>query len=115
MRLKAELWVKAYIRRLAGEGIFAVVARRGAEEAGAIYIKLNKLDGTAVVFAPAPTGFSAGGEERQWVAYFEPECVEEAKADGYLQQQAEFDSDIWVVEVEDRDGRHFMEDWLVGA
>ena len=54
MRLKSAIWVAAYIRRCNGEGAFAVVRRRGAEDAGAIFIKLNRLDGTAELFAPAP-------------------------------------------------------------
>jgi len=115
MRVTSELWVKAYIRRLAAEGIFAVVGLRGAREAGAIYIKLARLDGTAMIFSPAPTGFTIAAEGRQWVSFFDPDFVEEAKADSYLQQQAEFDQDIWIVDVEDRDGRHFMEDWLAAV
>ena len=54
MRLKSGIWVAAYIRRCEAEGAFAAVRRRGAEEAGAIFIKLNRLDGTAEIYGPAP-------------------------------------------------------------
>src|SRR6478752_5175515 len=54
MRLKSAIWVAAYVRRCHIEGAFAAVRRRGAEEAGAIFIKLNRLDGTAELFGPAP-------------------------------------------------------------
>jgi len=54
MRLKSAIWVAAYVRRCNVEGAFAAVRRRGAEEAGAIFIKLNRLDCTAELFAPAP-------------------------------------------------------------
>ena len=54
MRLKSAIWVAAYLRRCNIEGAFAAVRRRGAEEAGAIFIKLNRLDGTAELFGPAP-------------------------------------------------------------
>ena len=54
MRLKSAIWVAAYVRRCHGDGAFAAVRRRGAEEAGAIFIKLNRLDGTAELFGPAP-------------------------------------------------------------
>ena len=57
MRLKSAIWVAAYIRRCYGEGAFAAVRRRGAEDAGAIFIKLNRLDGTAELFG-------AGAAER---------------------------------------------------
>src|SRR3954469_16372246 len=60
MRLKSAIWVAAYIRRCNVEGLFAAVRRRGAEEAGAIFVKLNRLDGTAELFGPAPqTAFGA--------------------------------------------------------
>ena len=61
MRLKSALWVSAYVRRCYVEGVFAAIRRRGAEEAGAIFIKVNRLDGTADVYGPAPQ--SAFAEE----------------------------------------------------
>ena len=54
MRLKSSIWVSAYVRRCDIEGAFAAVRRRGAEEAGAIFIKLNRLDGTGMLYGPAP-------------------------------------------------------------
>src|SRR3984893_11849087 len=54
MRLKSTIWAAAYVRRCHLEGAFAAVRRRGAEEAGAIFVKLNRLDGTAELFGPAP-------------------------------------------------------------
>ena len=54
MRLKTGLWVAAYLRRCHVEGIFAVVRRRGAEEAGAVFVRVSRLDGTSDLFGPAP-------------------------------------------------------------
>ena len=54
MRLKSGIWVAAYLRRCNVEGVFAAVRRRGAEEAGAIFIKVNRLDGTGTLYGPAP-------------------------------------------------------------
>jgi hypothetical protein len=54
MRLKSGIWVQAYIRRCAIEGAYAVVRRRGADEAGAVFVKIDRLDGTADLFGPAP-------------------------------------------------------------
>ena len=54
MRLKSALWVAAYLRRCQVEGAFAVVRRRGAEEAGAIFVRISRLDGTSDLFGPAP-------------------------------------------------------------
>jgi hypothetical protein len=42
----------------------------------------------------------------------EHQPIPEAEAESYLARQIEFDADIWIVSVEDRQGRHFLEDWL---
>lgn len=112
MRLRAEFWVKAYIRRCAVEGAAAVVVRHGDDDAGAIYIKVNRLDGTCVLLGPAPAGLSGVDSQRRWVVCLSPAGVRETDADAYLAREAEFDSDIWLVEVEDREGRHFLGDEL---
>src|SRR5213080_4605741 len=54
MRLKSAIWVAAYLRRRHIDGTFAVVRRRGAEEAGAVFVKIDRLDGTAELYGPAP-------------------------------------------------------------
>jgi hypothetical protein len=112
MRLKSEIWVKAYIRRCQHEGAAAVLVRRGDAEAGAIHIKVSRLDGTAMLFAPAPAGLDGASEERRWEPSLGGKPTPEADADAYLARQAEFDSDIWIVAVEDGAGRHFLDDWL---
>ncbi len=68
MRLRAEFWVKAYIRRCAVEGASAVVVRHGDDDAGAIFIKVDRLDGTCAVFGPAPAGLVGAESDRRWVA-----------------------------------------------
>ena len=112
MRLKSELWVKAYIRRCQLEGAAAVLQRRGDADAGAIYIKVSRLDGTALLFGPAPAGFDGASEERSWEALLAGQATPESEADTYLLRQASFDSDIWIIAVEDSAGRHFLDDWL---
>ena len=67
MRLRAEFWVKAYIRRCAVEGASAVVVRHGDDDAGAIFIKVDRLDGTCLVFGPAPAGLDGADSDRRWV------------------------------------------------
>ena len=111
MRLKSAVWVAAYVRRCHIEGAFAVLRRKGAEEAGAILIKISRLDGTAALYVPAPqTSFDeAKPADRLFVSglkqEFEPEAIAEAK----IAREIEFDSDIWVIEVEDRAGRNFLD------
>jgi hypothetical protein len=112
MRLKAEIWVQAYLRICATQGIFAALVKRGDADAGAIYIKLSRLDGTAEVFAPAPAGMSGLESDRRWVAASNGP-LPEAEADDLIARQRRFDSDLWIVEVEDARGRHCLDDWLV--
>jgi hypothetical protein len=112
MRLKSELWVKAYMRRCSVEGAAAVLQRRGDSDAGAIYIKVSRLDGTAALLGPAPAGLGAMHSDRRWQHALPREVVSESDADAYLARQIEFDPDIWIVVVEDRQGRHFLDDWL---
>ncbi|HZT46388.1 MAG TPA: DUF1491 family protein [Hyphomicrobiaceae bacterium] len=112
MRLKAEIWVKAYMRRCQHDGAFAALLRRGDADAGAIYIKVSRLDGTALLFGPAPAGLAEAREERRWQSCLDPAPAPEADVDAFLARQIEFDPDIWVVAVEDRAGRHFLDDWL---
>jgi hypothetical protein len=111
MRLKSGLWVSAYVRRCNVEGVFAAVRRRGAEEAGAIFIKVNRLDGTADVYAPAPqTAFHEGHPmDRAFSAALKAMPAVEADAEAYLARQIRFDPDVWIIETEDRAGRHFLD------
>lgn len=111
MRLKAEIWVQAYIRICAAQGIPAMLVKRGDADAGAIYIKLARLDGTAEVFQPAPAGLDGLESDRRWVRA-RPEPMPEADADALIRREREFDSDLWIVEVEDAKGRHCLDEWL---
>jgi hypothetical protein len=115
MRLKSGIWVAAYLRRCFIEGAFGAVRRRGAEEAGAIFIKVTRLDGTADIYGPAP---QAAFEESQPVdRVFSPGLkvlpAPEADVEAYLERQVRFDPDLWIVEIEDRGGRHFLDHLVV--
>ena len=111
MRLKSGIWVSAYIRRCGVEGVFAAVRRRGAEEAGAIFVIVNRLDGTADLYGPAPQ--SAFDERRPSDRAFTPAIATlpapESAVESYIARESRFDPDIWVIEIEERSGRHFLE------
>ena len=109
MRLKSAVWVAAYIRRCHVEGAFAAVRRRGAEEAGAIFVKLNRLDGTAELFGPAPQSAfdEARPADRRFSRCFSEQP--EVKIEERLLRELRFDPDAWVIEVEDRAGRNFLD------
>jgi hypothetical protein len=111
MRLKSAIWVAAYLRRCRVEGAFAVLRRRGAEEAGAIFIKVDRLDGTAHLFGPAPQSVfeESHPADRAFMPLLKQQPAPDADVEAALTRQLRFDSDIWIVEVEDRAGRHFLD------
>jgi hypothetical protein len=111
MRLKSAIWVAAYLRRRHIEGTFAVLRRRGAEEAGAVFIKIDRLDGTAELFGPAPqTAFEESHpSDRAFSPCFVKQPVPADDVEAYLARQLRFDPDLWIIEVEDRSGRHLLD------
>ena len=111
MRLKSAIWVAAYVRRCHIEGAFAVVRRRGAEEAGAIFVKISRLDGSAALFGPAPQAAfdEARPTDRLFVSSLKGGLVSEADVEARIMRELQFDSDLWLVEVEDRQGRDFLD------
>lgn len=113
MRLKSEVWVKAYLRRCTVNGASGVVARHGDDDAGAIFIKVLRADSMAAVFAPAPAGLDDADIDRRWVSRFDVGFVPEPEAEMLLKREASFDSDVWVIEIEDREGRNFLGDELM--
>lgn len=112
MRLKTEIWVKGYIRRCAVAGVAAVVVRHGDDQAGAVFIRVSRLDGTSLLFGPAPAGLEGAAYDRQWVACVAAQGVPDNDVEHYLARETRIDPDIWIVEVEDRAGRHFLDGWL---
>jgi hypothetical protein len=110
MRLKSSIWVAAYLRRCQTEGVFGAVRRRGAEEAGAVFVKIGLLDGKAMLYVPAPQ--TVYDESRPIERIFMPTSTEpmpEASVEERLVKEIRFDPDAWIVETEDRAGRHFLD------
>ena len=110
MRVKSEIWVGAYLRRCQAEAVPVVIVRRGDSAAGAIFVSVDRLDGTICLYGPAPAGLEGVETDRRWVRCLGTSPVGSNEASVYLARQLEFDSDIWIVEVEDRAGRHFLGD-----
>jgi hypothetical protein len=110
MRLKTSIWVAAYLRRCQTEGVFGAVRRRGAEEAGAVFVKIALLDGNAMLYVPAPQ--TVYDDSRPIERLFMPvskEPIAERSVEERLQKEVRFDPDAWIVETEDRVGRHFLD------
>nr|WP_211110052.1 DUF1491 family protein [Acuticoccus mangrovi] len=99
-RLKSGVWVMAYVRRCSGQGAFAAISRRGDDSAGAIFIECLHRSGTDL-YGPQPGG---GGRVFEKVM----ENATNIAVAERLEREARFDDDLWVVTVEDRDGRSFL-------
>ena len=110
MRLRSDLWVSAYLRRCAVEGVVAVLRRRGAAEAGAIFVKVDRLDSTGTLYGAAPSADELPrGVDRLFARLHVSETLPAADIEARLARQRGFDPDIWIVEVEDRAGRCFLD------
>jgi hypothetical protein len=103
MLLSTDIWVSALIRRVEQGGAFAMVARKGDARAGAVLVKvIDRRAGTAVLYAEA---VRADGE-RIWM---QPHPnADEAALDAYAERALRIDPDLWVVEIDDVQGRHFL-------
>jgi hypothetical protein len=107
-RIRSDFWVAAYLRRCAVEGLDAVLRRRGAAEAGAIFVKLDRLDGTASLYGPAPQSLlEADSGGRLFIVLLEAAPAPEVEE--RMRREIRFDSDLWWIEIEDRAGRHLLE------
>ena len=103
MLLSSDLWVSALIRRAEIGGAFATVVRKGDARAGTVIVKAyDTSNRQARLYTEA---FGPDGE-RLWIQPVKSEM--ESELDAYIQRQIGYDPDIWVVEIEDREGRHFI-------
>lgn len=105
-RLKTEIWVSALLKRCFAGGAFAAVVRRGDNTSGTVLIKVNQLNGSTWVLTLARQVSGAG----IWMRGTGPQAVDEPVADAYINRSVSFDPDLWVIEIEDREGRHFLLD-----
>jgi hypothetical protein len=110
IRLKSSIWVAAYLRRCQTEGVFGAVRRRGAEEAGAVFVKVGLLDGHAMLYVPAPqTVYDDSRPFERMFTQTSKEPLPERSVEERLVKEIRFDPDAWIVEIEDRAGRHFLD------
>ncbi len=96
--LPTDLWIAAHIRQAVKEGVPMIVVHKGDASRGSIFLKINRLDGTAQIMSQLRME-----DELVWcpMGGFLPE----SEADSYLAEQTAFDPDVWIVEIEDRQGR----------
>ncbi|QPF87071.1 DUF1491 family protein [Bradyrhizobium genosp. L] len=110
MRLKTSIWVAAYLRRCQTEGVFGAIRKKGAEEAGAVFVKVALMDGNALLYAPAPqTVYDDSRPAERLFVLTAPQPLPEPSIEERLTKELRFDPDAWIVETEDRSGRHFLD------
>lgn len=108
-RLRSDFWVAAHLRRLDVDGIPAVLRRRGAAEAGSIFVKVDRLDGSADLYGPAPQSLIGADDigERRFVTLLQG--AEAPDVEARIASETRFDTDLWIIEIDDGQGRHKLE------
>jgi hypothetical protein len=107
--LSSDLWVSALIRRAQLEGAYATVVKKGDDRAGSVIVKAyDTSTRTAKLYTEA---FGQDGD-RLWIQPVASES--ESELDAYITRQRGYDPDLWVVEIEDRQGRHFITEKVAG-
>jgi hypothetical protein len=103
MRVTSDFFVTAFVRKIFGGNGFAAIQKKGAAEAGAIFIAVDRLDGSYDFYGPAPQAmFLEQPQGRLFERIFEK--ASQAEITARLEREARMDPDFWVVEVEARDG-----------
>ncbi|SMF60613.1 hypothetical protein SAMN06265365_12157 [Tistlia consotensis] len=108
-RLPTDIWVMAQVRRCHAEGRPAFVLRKGERTGGLVLLKVNRLDGTALVLTQQRDLDGRLG----WMVAAGKGPVPEAEADAYLERATRRDPDLWLVEVEDPKGEPPFEGPLI--
>jgi hypothetical protein len=107
-RLRTDFWVAALRRRAEAAGAFISIARRGAEEAGAIFVLVDRRDGRFDLYGPAPQSVFDDSSSDRLFSLLAREVSEEATR-SRMEQEMRFDPDLWLIDIEDREGRAFID------
>ncbi len=99
--ISANLWVSALLRRASMGGAFATIVHRGDEDRGDVLVKVTRARGEAALYAPA---FNPEGPTE----FEQLKAEDEAGVDALIGKRRQMDRDLWVIEIEDREGRHFL-------
>ena len=100
MRVTTDLWVSALLRRVFAAGGFAAVVKRGATEAGAVFVLSRGRLGEVALYGPAPqTSYDSAKPDDRFFTLLD--FSDDGSAfDARLEKEKRFDPDIWVVEIE---------------
>jgi hypothetical protein len=108
--LPTALRVTAQIRLAAASGVPVLVVHKGDPDSGSILLKINRLDGSARLLMQV-----RNEKGLAWMSVHDTDAIPDKEADAYLFEQIDFDPDLWVLEVEDREGRHWFPEPVLTA
>jgi hypothetical protein len=108
-RLPTELWVQAHLRRCSVDAVPAALLRRGEPERGTVLLKLNQIEAGCRILTQARDLDGRLG----WLAALGGKLVPDVEADAYIARAVERDPDLWVIEIEDRNGRNPFDGKLI--
>ena len=112
MRLRSDIWIAGYLRRVMAAGAFVAVRKKGVPEGGTIFLRIDHLDGQNQLYGPPPpssTDEDDGG--RTFARLHAAETIDTPAVETRLAKEMRFDPDLWIVEVEDRKQRTFLEEF----
>ena len=104
-RLPTDVWVMAHVRRCSAEGIPVTVVHRGDGDRGTVLLKLF-LQGRGCRLLSQSRDLDG---RLGWLPALDGAVVDEGEADAYIARAVARDPDLWVIEIEERDGRHPFE------
>lgn len=103
-QLKTGIWIDALIRRAEVGGAFACVTERGDRDAGSVMVIVRGRD-ALTLYAPE--------RDMDGVRVWRARRVDEMALAQAVKSRLDFDSDLNVVEIDDREGRHFIEETVL--
>jgi hypothetical protein len=109
MRLRTDIWVSALIRQAENAGALVTVVKKGALEAGTVFLIVDDGEGTGDLYGPAPQ--SVFDTERPTDRVFSQLAAGATLPDleTRLSSESRFDPDLWIVEIQDRRRRPFVD------
>lgn len=110
MRLRSDFFVSATLRRAETGGAFAAMRKRGGAESGTIFVVVDCLDGRLALFGPASQAhYAEGASERAFTRLHAEEFTTRESVEARLDKEIRFDPDLWIIEIETRDGQPFLD------
>lgn len=109
MALRTDIWVRGHLRRCFAQGLTGAVAHKGNPEAGAVYVRVWLSAQAAKLYAPAPGPAYDDSGSRRWTRVRDGEALTGSEAEAYVAKQLRFDPDLWIVDIDDRDGTGLLD------